>query len=144
MALRQKEIKLSDGTICYLQKWTVTECFSQVDYFLEIFGVPLSQLQSAGEEGLSDVLPEAINILAIKLRQAGGADSILQRILGNVSIVPKTGGSPVPLNVDEHLDDLGLVLELCARVMKENYGSLGKQSITNLMSIFSTIKGMNV
>lgn len=139
---KQVQIKLTNGKVCILNKWGVLKCAREIPFFLETFGVPLSLLYSSGEDSADETLPEALNILAQKLIQSGGADIAIQKILENVLYQPSTGGSPLPLNIDEHLDDLDIVLELCAKCMKENYGSLGKSSIENLMSIFTTTKSM--
>lgn len=99
---------------------TRSKAFANLPIIGSVFAVPLAVLAGSGGN-TQEALPMAAELFFQKLQEPE-TQQLIDIVLQDVYI--KLNGGVVPLNVDEHLDDIDQLFQVLAAVLNQHYGKL--------------------
>ena len=127
MNYKSEKFTVSDGKKVFTsEKWGIFKASSNLPKIGRVFALPISFLFSAGgdnqeavQESLSDAIPKAL-LMFFDTFENENPIELFQIIFQNVYA---DNGTRL-VDVEKDFDDLAEVVELAAKVLKQQYGSL--------------------
>lgn len=102
---------------------TRSKAFKNLPLIGGVFAVPVAVLAGSGGNDMQNALAMASELFFQKLAEPE-TQQLVDVVLADVYI--KLNGGVIPLNVDEHLDDIDELFQVMACVLNQHYGKLVK------------------